>query len=341
MLKMLESERPQQVRQIHERAFAFYQNEKGTAAAIEWIYHALQLSKEPAEIRTMWVPEAAESLLSSVEELPASSQLLVYEITQRDPPPELRPLASLEQWERVVETKARQALQYGEYDSAERLLKERDERTPGSALYAIAAVCRMRDGDNGTAEELLNRGIESAEGVNRIDRLAELYRLRGELRERQSNYPDANASMALAQQLAMRMGTPVLALQICAERARVAEAAEPGAPPVEGLDEIVKACGDADFASVRLQLRGLFRICGPRSAPLLLKGLRVFKLDHLPYMPDTPFWAEEAYGMAVQGRLNEFLQKLLEREPENASTREAISWILEDALNPNVAARSA
>jgi tetratricopeptide (TPR) repeat protein len=332
MLKMLESEKPQQVKDIHERAFKFYKSEPGTAAQIETLYHALQLGKREKDIRALWIGEATESLLSSVDELPPSSQLLVYVLTKREPPPELRSLASLDQWERLVESRARRAVQYGDYPHVVQLLRERGDRTPGSALYAISAICSMQLRNYKVATEQLNKGIESAQSVNRIDRLVELWRLRGELLEEQGKYADADSSLAESQKLAIRMGSAILGLQIYAERARISDENNRDIPPVAELDEIVKATGDSDFASARSQLRGLFRICGGRSAQLLLKGLRVFTLQVVPELPDT--WLDEAEKMAEFDRLNEFLQTLLEREPENPDIRAAVADSLEVALNP-------
>ena len=289
----------------------------------------------------MWYPDAGESMLSSVDELPPSSQLLVYVLTLKEPPAAVRELATQDQWERLVEARARQALQYGDYELVRKLLSERDTRCEASALYAIAALVAMHSGDQAAAAEQLRRGIDSAQAVNRIDRLAELWRLRGELFEQHRDFANATAALAEAQGLAMRMGAPALALQICAERSRLHEAA--GAPPPgpAEIEEIVKACGDSDFASVRLQLRGLFRNCGPYSVALLVKGLRVFKLQFIPRTPDNEEWTQELMLGAQQGRLNEYLQGRLEREPENETVRRVIADALEDALNPNRSARSA
>jgi len=341
MLKMLQGERPAQVQQIHERGYEFYRTASGTPAQIERIYHALQLGKDESEIRAMWIAEATESMLSSVDEMPPSSQLIVYVLTKGTPPQELRAIASLEQWEKVVESKARPALQYGQFTLVRQLLDERPDRTPGSALYAIAAVAAMSEGNHELAWVQLDRGIESAQSVNRIDRLVELWRLRGELLEEEQRYGEADAAMAESQRLAMRMGVPVLALQIYAERVRLSEVGGGSPPPVSELDEIVKATSDSDFASVRVQLRGLFRLCGRNSVPLLVKGLRVFKLLYLNYSANFPVSFEEPLRIMNANRLNEFFQGQLERAPEDMQTRAAIADVLEDALDPSRSARSA
>ena len=139
----------------------------------------------------------------------------------------------------------------------------------------------------------------------------------------------------------MRMGVPVLALQIYAERVRLSEVGGGSPPPVSELDEIVKATSDSDFASVRVQLRGLFRLCGRNSVPLLVKGLRVFKLLYLNYSANFPVSFEEPLRIMNANRLNEFFQGQLERAPEDMQTRAAIADVLEDALDPSRSARSA
>jgi len=342
MLKMLDAERPAQVHDIHERAFEFYKNLPGSTAAIEKVYHALQLGMDEQQIRDMEISEAAESLLSSVDELPPASQLLVYELTKREPPAEIRASANLVQWETFVEARARQAIQFGDYKAPLQLLNERQDRTPGSALYAILAICLLRSGNFDKADEQLAAGIESAQAVNRIDRLVELHRLRGELLERKNDYAMADVELKQAQQLAMRIGIAVLALQICAERSRLRLRIPLLPPPVEELEDIVKACGDSDFAAVRLQLQGLFRLCGGQCVPLLLKGLRVFKLESVfNILPPDAAWFIEANDMAKQNRANEFFTALLQRSPEDLQACSTISEILEQSLDPNKAARLA
>ncbi len=330
MLKMLEAERPLQVREIHERAFAYYQTQQGGMANIERLYHTLQLGKDSQEVGTIWNPEAGESLLSSVDELPPASQLVVYVMTKREPPAELRALADQHQWEILVEVRARRYLQYADYPQAEAVLRERADRLPASPLYAIEALLAMQMLRYDVAIQKLDLGTRSAEAVNRIDRLCELWRLRGEVLQRLGEFGPAALAMKTAQTLAMRMGAPAVALQICAERALLHEKAQTELPEAAELEALVKACADADFGQVRLQLRGLFRVCGPYSVPLLLKGLRVFKLQYVPEMLEGP----EAWEMADQNRLNEYLQKLLERDVNNSRIRQAVALALEDGLDP-------
>ena len=337
MLKHLEAERPEQVRQIHEGAFRYYSPRSEAAEKIEKIYHALQLSMSEAQIRQIWTPEAEESLLSSIDEFPPSSQLIVRLCSGTEAGPELRALADLDQWERLAEQKARQALEYGDYLTAANVLAERTDRSAGSALFAIDAVCATAIGQFEEALAFVDRGIQSAGSVNRLDRLVELLRLQGEIYELTGRSEDADGPFAEAQALAMRIAFPVLALQIYANRARLRRG---GTPPIDELNQIVEQTKDADFASVRFHLTGLYRTCGPESIPLLLKGLRVFKLRELPYISDVE-WPEIVHDLARRDRLNDALQYLLGKEPTNIGYRRGIAEVLEMALNPNAAARSA
>ena len=261
----------------------------------------------------------------------------MYALTKEEPPESLRALASLDQWERVVETRARQAIQFGDYWRARNLLDERPDRTSGSALYAVEGLSLMMTGDLKGAEERIEAGIASAELVNRVDRLVELWRLRGQLYERQKRFADSDEALVKAQNLAMRADLVVLALQIYAGRARLSTLGPVDAPPPEELAEIVNAASDTDFASVRLQIRGLYRTCGPHSLPLLRKGLRVFRLDGNPAL--NPVFRDSRFGkdfaaMQKDGRTNEFLLKLLDERPDDAELRRNIANALEEALNP-------
>jgi hypothetical protein len=64
-------------------------------------------------------------------------------------------------------------------------------------------------------------------------------------------------------------------------------------------------------------------------------------LQYLPFFSGPRSWMEEGLKMEGQRRLNEFFQKFLERQPDDAQARLALSEILEGALDPNQASRSA
>jgi cellulose synthase operon protein C len=365
MLKLLEDERRDQVDQIHKAAFEYYLPRVDSASRIERIY-ALQLGKNEEEIRSLWWPDAAESLLSSIDELPPASQLVLTLITGRSADADLRKLADLDQWERIVEAKCRQEIRYGNYASAEKLLAERAERaerTQGSALYALEATVCLWEGKPDKAMQLVLAGIDSAQSVNRLDRLVELWRLRGDILVDKGERAEGDVAMRTAQQLAHRIDSSVLELQIFAARARYLPE-----PPVDELNLILMRVTDTDFASVRLQIRGLFQTCGTRSDVLLYKGLRALKLRQAVYaLADHPAYRDLIFRMEREDRVNEVFEKLLdwgagrtstirsedERrvfeylrhapdiEKEMALVRRVISQTLEEALNPNMAARSA
>ena len=266
MLKMLQAERPLQVQAIHKAAYEFYRSDATRPAGrMEPKLPSITGSgTEEQEVRRMWYPDAGESMLSSVDELPPSSQLLVYVLTLKEPPAAVRELATQDQWERLVEARARQALQYGDYELVRKLLSERDTRCEASALYAIAALVAMhrRRSSGGRGSSCEGASIQRRRSTA-SDRLAELWRLRGELFEQHRDFANATAALAEAQGLAMRMGRrrsrcrSARSVRACMKRR---ERLHQGPA---GMEEIVKACGDSDFASVRLQLRGLFRNCGP------------------------------------------------------------------------------
>lgn len=346
MLKMLQQERPKQVRQIHENAFRYYgeQSPANSISRIEALYHFLQLSPTENDVAGLWsrTPEASESLLSSIEELPTSSQLIVYLLAGREPSPELKKLADSDQWERATERSAREALQYGDYKTVRALLSERADRMPGSALYAIEVTLEMASRSLDKALKLVEAGIESAQSVNNVERLLELFRLRGEIRQRQSRPDEAEKDFAYAQSLAGRIGQAVLQLQIFADRVQVTGLNAP--LPVAELDDILARITDADFAAVRGQIRGLFERCGPLSDALLVKGLRVFSLDDIPQweiQDNFGHYAPEIIEAQRQRRSNEYLDGLLKADKNDRALRVGLATILEQALNPNVAARMA
>jgi hypothetical protein len=363
MLKLLEEERRDTVMEIHRRAFEYYEDLQDPVSRTEKLYHALQLVLDEKLIRQLWTRDAEESLLSSIDEFPPVSRLLLHELTHTTPSGELRKLADLDQWERVVEVKCRREIRYGYYAKAKELLSERSDRTVGSGLYALEATCCIYMGDLPRAAELLQTGIDSAQSINRMDRLVELWRLRGDVYERQSNWSAADQAMATAQNLAGRIGSAVLQLQIFCSRLRYPQMK----PPISELDDILTRTSDTDFASVRLQIQGLFANCGPDSDLLLRKGLRTLKLREAGELEYNKVYGDLVRHMVGHQRANEILEKLLnwssgqfdlprseeekgvmdffkglaDRTQEQQRVRYEISSVLETALNPNFAVRSA
>jgi hypothetical protein len=202
----------------------------------------------------------------------------------------------------------------------------------------------MAQGNHLAARLRLDEGIRSAQSANRIDRLVELWRLQGEALAHEKDFANADLAMAEAQGLAMRMGIAVLALQTFAGRVRLRREGLGGVPPISELNEILKFTGDTDFGSIRLQLQGLFEACGPYSIPLLVKGLRVFKLQEVPYIREWPAEIADALKRVSPSRINDYFRGLLLNshleQPQRTVVASVLANLLEAALNPNLSQRA-
>jgi hypothetical protein len=336
MLRLIEGDRPAQVRKIHEAALAFYDTtaDQDPVARGEWMYHALKLPIDRRTIEARWTRGVADSVLGSLEELPASSQVLVSMKAGRPLSPELRQAAEAEEWEIEVERKAREAIRHGSIDVAASLVAERKERRPGSGLYAVDALVALGRKDVEKALEILGFGIESVQEAGKTELLIELLRLQGEALGTTSRIAAADRALAKAQRLARTSGLPSLALQILTDRLRIGQK-----PDVAELDALLRDIPDADFASLQVHLKGLFAAYAADSELLVQKGIAAFVLTRSTVEDAAP----ELSAM-FEGRhdapVNAKLLSLLRERPHDSSLRTQIGGVLEAALDPRQAQRA-
>ena len=336
MLRLIEGDRPAQVRSIHDAALAFYDQtaDQDPVARAEWMYHALKLAIDRRKIDARWTRGVADSVLGSLDELPPSSQVLVSMKVGRPLSAELRKAAEAEEWEIEVERKAREAIRHGSIDVAAALVAERKERRPGSGLYAVDALVALGHKEVDKALEILGFGIESVQEAGRPDLLIELLRLQGEALGMTTRISAADRALAKAQRLARASGLPSLALQILTDRLRIGQK-----PPVGELDALLRDIPDADFASLQVQLKGLFAAYAADSELLVQKGIAAFVLRRSTVEDAAPELAAVIDG-AYNAPVNAKLLALLKERPRDSSLRIQLGRVLEAALDPRQAQRA-
>ncbi|MFJ8463521.1 AAA family ATPase [Streptomyces swartbergensis] len=134
MLPMLRSDAGQVVDRIHRKAVAYYRElaETDPANAVEHraeeLYHRMCLGQGAKLLDRRWMREAGPLLDSSLEELPARSQVYLSERLGLTVRPELLRQADDETWARQVLRVCTKQLTEGRADAALDLLEERPDR---------------------------------------------------------------------------------------------------------------------------------------------------------------------------------------------------------------------
>jgi tetratricopeptide (TPR) repeat protein len=287
MLRMLEQDRPDQVAEIHRAAAKYYHDESGAAARGEELYHLLQLDSDRATLDAAWTTEAERFVMPSRAELPPRAQAYLASKTNTDLDPAIRAQADLEEWEMITEGKVRELIRLGGLGTAQSMLGERKDRTPGSPLFPLEGTILILMKRYSEAEALLQRGIDSVGSTDRLYPLLEMVRARGDLYAQTGRTELAEQEYLRAEELAERLSKGVLQLQILLDRVilqeRIGRAKAPPTPEsVAYLNRILASIRDADLLAARGQLTGLFRTLGPDYPELLNRGLSVFSLQGIP-----------------------------------------------------------
>lgn len=218
MLRLLEREKPAQVRQIHLRAADFWARHDGAGARAEELYHRLALDAEPDELGGRWMDAAGPLLAGSLDELPprAAAWLASHAGLRLDP--EVRKAASLADWERTVGREVSSLLRFGDERAALKRLGERKDRSPGSALYSLEARTYLLRDDYKRALKVLHDGLESMPITGNPGRQAEMLWLRSQAEAGRKLLDAADATLARAHVVAREIPNPLCRLQVLAQR---------------------------------------------------------------------------------------------------------------------------
>lgn len=278
-LRLLQQERPQEVRAIHEAAVAYYGRRGKTSDKIELLYHLLAKDSEAWELDDHW-QKAAVSLAPALDELPARAQAWLAAKLGRPLSEEMRLRATLEDWERSVASMARFALQHLEAERALSLMSERSDRSAASPLFALEAKAHVLMEDYSRAEEILGRGIDSiSAGANR-GRLAELLWLLAQVLETQERVLEADEILSRAERVTDGIADPLSRLQVLTQRLLLRrniskELSDPAGPIRERLALVCSGLSDATMDRERTLVRTAIMLLGASYTAPFVAGLRV------------------------------------------------------------------
>jgi hypothetical protein len=170
VMPMVREREPLRVRQIEEAAVAYYTSREGVSdpderliERAEEIYHRLSLQQPLDEVGSRWLSGVERHLHGAVDELAARERAWLASRIGRTLTDAERRAADLEAWERDTVRRVRDLIQQRHLDDALDVLRQRDERRPGSPLYALEAeLCEaLEHWDDMRA--IVERGIRSAD----------------------------------------------------------------------------------------------------------------------------------------------------------------------------------
>lgn len=163
VLQLLKQDKPEQVRDIHERAVAFYRHSEADppdpSQRAEELYHRLMLEQEEWELNDRWLSGVEPYLATALDEIPLAQKIWLAQRMSIEMPPEVHAQADLTAWERLTGHRALQMVRYNEFSAAASLLETRTERTPDSPLFALEARILIALGRSPEAVQLLDHAL--------------------------------------------------------------------------------------------------------------------------------------------------------------------------------------
>lgn len=218
------------VEQIDRAAVSFYAKEPDAAARAEEIYHRLRLGEPFETLDARWMPEAAIYLKDAGEELPAKQQLWLAEklgITLDD---SVREVAGQEDWEDQAARSADRYLQKGKAEMALKVLHEREERLPRSALYSLEAEAyRILGVYDDEALRVGRQGVEALSKAGAIDMTLDLLLKMAVIEEGRGNVEATGQLLDEANAVVVHSNNEIKRLRVQITRLRIQRKFEPDA----------------------------------------------------------------------------------------------------------------
>lgn len=231
---------------IDRNAVEYYEKIPGDIARGEEIYHRLRLKQPFGAIEPRWTEGAGQRLTGALDEFQPQQRLWLAERLGVTLDQSVRQSANQEAWEAQAARSADRYLQSRSPDAALKVLQERTERLPRSALFAIESEAYRFLGKLDEALAVARRGVESATGTGAIDMALELLLKMVVIEEGRENLAAAEkllreavavASHSANRMLKFRVTITVLRLQRQLRPESRAERAQLRREAIDALDE--------------------------------------------------------------------------------------------------------
>ena len=328
MLSLLRQERPEEFREINQRAAEYYaglKNPTGEDRAEE-IYHRLQIGDPIVKVEPLFRTAEQSFLIKALPELPPRGQLYLASKLGLPLPhaEQLLAEASLEEWELVAYHTALNFWQKGDIKSAQKVLKDRSERSASSPLYSLEATFASNLGNPREALQILDRGIAAALQVEDRLQLLRLQWMRSFQLVQIGNYGEADKAMAEAEKLARELGDLryLIALLLMREQVARVEGDERRSGEMAARLAIILAdLSDDTIVSFGDWLRPAFRVASQAMPAILMRGLDILGLPS-SQSPSSQRLANQENAQSRKRELIAFLQ-------QHGSDRRAVAEVAE------------
>ncbi|ACU61021.1 ATP-binding protein [Chitinophaga pinensis] len=215
MIKLLQQDKFDQLRELHLAAIDYYANKDGIPARAEEMYHRLALGEDPPYIlRDRWMDGIESAIVPNLREYSATMQAWLASVISLEVSRNVYMHSSLLEWENNITRKVQKALAQYDIDVALDLLHERDDRSDTSPLYALEAKALLIREDPEGAAKILRQGITQVAGGANPGRLAELYWLYAQVWLLKGNHNEAIALLGLAERAVSKLTYPIAQMQI-------------------------------------------------------------------------------------------------------------------------------
>jgi tetratricopeptide (TPR) repeat protein len=264
MLRLLQSDQSEKVRDIHQRAVDYYAVRSELDDRAEEIYHRLALNQDSKVIDERWTPGVESFLSDAIDELPPRAQAYLGARLGIELDDHARNQADLQDWELDAERRAREYLRVDRPHEVLSVLAERSDRTEGSRLYPIEAEALQRLGQWSEAFNVLQSAmLSSTQPFFESPLMLDLLALSAISLENLGEFEAALDALSKAGAIAGRLGDDRRLLEIELSRLRLvreggSEVAGPDSTQAEIEVSAVRAFGRISDAELRQQ-SGLLR----------------------------------------------------------------------------------
>ncbi|MGP6089602.1 AAA family ATPase [Antarctobacter jejuensis] len=269
MLGDLREGEPEVVGAIDRGAIDYFARQKGAMARAEEIYHRLWADEAMVAVEARWTPDCAVHLQDTVDEIPLARRPWLANRLGFDLPQDAMDEADQAEWETFALRSARTALNRGDPEGALDVLRQRNARLPGSALYALEADALSQQQQVAEAREVITRGLDSAAGAGTRRQAAELWLVRALIEERSRHFARASRDATSAYGIGEDLEDLEITLRAIATLLRLRRKSRNVAgPEAEDLVERANVLLDRAGTSVLLDRPGLMRALAGELGPV-------------------------------------------------------------------------
>jgi hypothetical protein len=220
VLALLKEDRPELVARLHEAASEYYVGRgMGLDDLAEELYHRFMLGGSQFEaIEYRWNSEVGPLLLTDIDDMPKES--VAWLSARLNLRINRRAFAQIDTavWERDVAIKVRQALSRLNTSEARRLLREREDRTSRSPLFALEVKSHLLDDQFSAAHKAATVGLERLRDSFEPWRSGELLWLRSQASVGMARAERADADLQTAAERLEHPTMPIAKMHALSQR---------------------------------------------------------------------------------------------------------------------------